>query len=58
MQQAVYATDGYEQSVRTDARSRWPPTYVFSDGVALETPTVTGDVTDGYTITLKVPLSV
>ena len=31
---------------------------VFSDGVELETPTVTGDATSGYTITLKVPLSV
>ncbi len=56
--QAVYATSGYEQSVKNYAQVSLATDGVFSDGVSLETPTVTGDPTSGYIITLKVPLSV
>ena len=55
---AVFATAGYEQSVNNYAQVSLATDNVFSDGVSLETPTVTGDVANGYTITLKVPLSV
>jgi protocatechuate 3,4-dioxygenase beta subunit len=54
---AVFATSGYEQSVKNYAQVSLATDMVFSDGVELETPTVSGDVTSGYTITLKVPLS-
>jgi protocatechuate 3,4-dioxygenase beta subunit len=56
--QAVYATAGYEQSVSNYSHVSLATDTVFSDGVTLETPTVSGDVTSGFTITLKVPLSV
>jgi hypothetical protein len=29
---------------------------VFSDGATLETPVVTGSVSDGYVLSLKVPV--
>ena len=45
--QAVYATSGYEQSVKNYAQVSLATDGVFSDGVSLETPTVTGDVTNG-----------
>jgi protocatechuate 3,4-dioxygenase beta subunit len=51
---AVYATDGYEQSVRNMAGVSLDGDMVFRDGVSLQTPTVTGDVTNGYTATLTV----
>jgi protocatechuate 3,4-dioxygenase beta subunit len=46
--QTVYATDGYSQSVRNLAQTSLQTDMVFRDGVSLQTPTVTGDVTDGY----------
>ena len=52
----VYATDGYEQSVTNLARTSLTTDMVFSDGVSQQTPTVTGNVTDGMTITLNVPV--
>ena len=52
----VYATDGYEQSVTNLARTSLTTDMVFSDGVSQQTPTVTGSVTDGMTITLNVPV--
>jgi protocatechuate 3,4-dioxygenase beta subunit len=51
---AVYATDGYEQSVRNLAQTSLDSDMVFSDGASLQTPTVTGAVTNGYTASLVV----
>jgi protocatechuate 3,4-dioxygenase beta subunit len=51
---AVYATDGYSQSVRNLAQTSLARDMVFSDGAELETPTVMGDATSGYTATLTV----
>ena len=45
---AVYATDGYSQSVRNLAQTSLQTDKVFSDGVSLQTPTITGN-TSGYT---------
>jgi protocatechuate 3,4-dioxygenase beta subunit len=52
----VYATAGYEQSVTHLARTSLATDMVFSDGVSQQTPTVTGNVDDGMTIALKVPV--
>ena len=51
---AVYATDGYSQSVRNLARTSLQTDMVFRDGVSLQTPTVTGNTTNGYTASLVV----
>jgi protocatechuate 3,4-dioxygenase beta subunit len=51
---AVYATDGYSQSVRNLARTSLATDMVFSDGASLQTPTVTGDPASGYTAKLVV----
>ena len=51
---AVYATDGYSQSVRNLAQTSLSTDMVFSDGADLETPTVTGDATKGYAASLTV----
>ena len=50
----VYATEGYESSVRTLAQVSLASDNVFSDGAAAQTPTVTGNVADGYVMTLTV----
>ncbi|HEY1281233.1 MAG TPA: intradiol ring-cleavage dioxygenase [Acidimicrobiales bacterium] len=50
----VYATDGYSQSVRNMTQVSLSTDMVFRDGAELETPTVTGSVTDGYVVSLKV----
>ena len=50
----VYATSGYEQSVRNLSQVSLTSDMVFSDGVELQTPTVTGDVPSGFTIALTV----
>jgi protocatechuate 3,4-dioxygenase beta subunit len=52
--EAVYATDGYEQSVRNLSQVSLSSDMVFRDGVELETPTVTGSVDQGYAIGLEV----
>jgi hypothetical protein len=52
--QAVYATDGYSQSVRNLAQTSLQRDNVFSDGVSLQTPTISGDTTNGYTAQLVV----
>ena len=54
---AVYATSGYESSVRTYSGVSLKSDMVFSDGADAETPAVTGDPTSGYTFTLTVPVS-
>ena len=51
---AVYATDGYSQSVRNLAQTSLQTDMVFSDGVSLQTPTITGNTTSGYTASLQV----
>jgi protocatechuate 3,4-dioxygenase beta subunit len=51
---AVYATSGYEASVRNLAQVSLATDMVFSDGAELETPTVSGSVADGYVIALNV----
>ena len=51
---AVYATDGYEQSVSNLAQVSLSTDNVFRDGAELETPTVSGSVADGYAIALDV----
>jgi protocatechuate 3,4-dioxygenase beta subunit len=52
--QAVYATDGYEQSVQNLARTSLDTDMVFSDGHDLQDPTMGGDVARGYTATLTI----
>jgi protocatechuate 3,4-dioxygenase beta subunit len=54
---AVYATTGYEQSVRTLSQVTLTSDSVFrDDGGVHEIGTVTGSVTEGYTIGLRVPV--
>jgi len=50
----VYAISGYSTSVANLSRVSLASDMVFSDGVDLETPTVTGSVADGYVVTLPV----
>jgi protocatechuate 3,4-dioxygenase beta subunit len=52
----VYATDGYSQSVQNMAQSSLETDMVFSDGYSLQLATVTGNVTDGMTATLNIPV--
>jgi protocatechuate 3,4-dioxygenase beta subunit len=51
---AVYATEGYEQSVTNLSRVSLESDMVFADGAELETPTVTGSVDEGYAVALTV----
>jgi protocatechuate 3,4-dioxygenase beta subunit len=55
---AVYAGDGYPQSTQNLAQVSLATDMVFSDGADLETPTITGSVTDGYTIAMTAAISV
>ncbi len=52
----VYATDGYQQSVQNLSRITLKSDNVFSDGWALQTPAMSGNVSSGYTATLVVGL--
>jgi protocatechuate 3,4-dioxygenase beta subunit len=52
----VYATAGYEQSVRNMSRTSLANDNVFRDGYSLQLGKVTGDVTGGMTVTLNVPV--
>jgi protocatechuate 3,4-dioxygenase beta subunit len=52
----VYATDGYGQSVQNLAQTSLESDMVFSDGYSLQLAKVTGDVRDGMTATLNVPV--
>jgi protocatechuate 3,4-dioxygenase beta subunit len=54
---AVYATDGYEQSVSNMSSLSLETDGIFSDGYDLELGTVTGSTSDGYTVTLDVPVA-
>jgi protocatechuate 3,4-dioxygenase beta subunit len=51
---AVFATTGYSSSVTNLSRVTLASDMVFSDGVTLETPAVTGNVSDGYVASLTV----
>ena len=53
----VYATSGYEQSVRNLSQTSLATDNVFSDGSALELATVTGSVTGGLSAGLTVAVS-
>lgn len=53
----VYATSGYEQSVKNLSHVSLSSDNVFgNDSAAHQMATVTGDVTDGYTAALTVPI--
>ncbi len=54
--EAVYATEGYEQSVANLAQLSLETDNIFSDGYSLQLAKVTGSVDEGYTITLNVPV--
>ncbi|MES2347259.1 MAG: intradiol ring-cleavage dioxygenase [Pseudomonadota bacterium] len=50
----VYATSGYSASVRNLAQISYATDNVFSDGTTLQMGAVTGNVTDGYVVTLTI----
>lgn len=52
----VYATEGYEQSVRNLAQLSLDTDGVFGDGYSLQLAKVTGSVEEGYTVSLNVPV--
>ncbi|HWJ09747.1 MAG TPA: intradiol ring-cleavage dioxygenase [Nocardioides sp.] len=52
----VYATEGYEDSVTNLSQLSLASDGIFSDGYSLQMAKVTGSVTDGYTVTLNVPV--
>jgi protocatechuate 3,4-dioxygenase beta subunit len=52
----VYATDGYESSVKNFAGMSLNTDNVFSDGHSLQLANVTGSVKKGYTAALRVPI--
>jgi len=52
--EAVYATPGYEQSVQNLAQTSLDSDMVFSDGYASQLANVSGNVSDGYALTLNV----
>jgi protocatechuate 3,4-dioxygenase beta subunit len=54
---AVYATSGYEQSVSNLSRVSLASDMVFSDGVATQTPSMTGNASSGYVSSLVVGVS-
>jgi len=55
--ETVYATSGYEQSVSNLSRVSLASDNVFSDGVSLQTPSMTGNATNGYVSSLAVGVS-
>jgi protocatechuate 3,4-dioxygenase beta subunit len=52
----VYATSGYEQSIRTMSQVSLDTDMVFADGYDEQLATMTGDVDRGYTATLALPV--
>jgi protocatechuate 3,4-dioxygenase beta subunit len=52
----VYATTGYEQSVRNMSQVSLATDNVFSDGASLALATMTGSVSSGYTAALTVAI--
>jgi protocatechuate 3,4-dioxygenase beta subunit len=55
--ESVYATTGYEQSVQNLSRVALNTDMVFSDGVSLQTPSMTGNTSSGYVSSLVVGVS-
>jgi protocatechuate 3,4-dioxygenase beta subunit len=55
--ESVYATSGYEQSVSNLSRVSLSSDMVFSDGVSLQTPSMTGNAASGYVSSLVVGVS-
>jgi protocatechuate 3,4-dioxygenase beta subunit len=53
----VFATSGYSASVANLKQISLASDNVFSDGATLETPTITGNVTSGYALTLTVGIA-
>lgn len=53
---AVYATDGYEESVANLARTSLDTDLVFSDGYSLQLAKISGSVDAGMTAALTVPV--
>ena len=53
---AVYATSGYEQSVRNMQSLSLATDKVFSDGADQETPRASGDVNSGINLSLTAPV--
>jgi protocatechuate 3,4-dioxygenase beta subunit len=53
----VYATSGYEESANSFSRVSLSSDMVFSDGVATQTPSMTGNATSGYVSSLVVGVS-
>lgn len=54
---AVYATDGYSQSVANLAQVSLASDMVFSDGASLELPTVTGSASAGYNAAIQIAIA-
>jgi protocatechuate 3,4-dioxygenase beta subunit len=54
---AAFATAGYEASVRNLAGTSLSSDMVFRDGSTLQLPTISGDATSGYVISLVVGIS-
>ena len=52
----VYATDGYARSLQNLSQVSLDTDMVFGDGYSLQLAKVTGDVSDGMTATLNVPV--
>jgi hypothetical protein len=50
----VFAVSGYEASINNYAAVSLSSDMVFSDGASTETPTLTGNTTDGYVAALTV----
>ena len=46
----VYASSGYEQSLRNLSKVNLDTDMVFRDGYDLQMPTITGDPSKGYTL--------
>ena len=55
--EAVYASSGYEQSVSNLSRVSLDSDMVFADGVATQTPSMTGNASSGYVSSLVVGVS-
>jgi hypothetical protein len=54
--ETVYASSGYEDSVRNLAQSSLDTDMVFADGYDQQLASVTGSVDAGYVATLAVPV--
>jgi protocatechuate 3,4-dioxygenase beta subunit len=54
---AVYSTDAYPQSTQNLSQVSLATDMVFRDGAELETPTIAGSVSDGYTIAMRAAIA-